>query len=62
MGGHPIERGKQLEDGENQCKNKGAFGDVAENKGEAKSEMLQVPGTMAAETASEGKQFDVEAA
>jgi hypothetical protein len=62
MGGHPIERGKQLEDGENQCKNKGASGDVAENKGEAKSEMLRVPGSLATKTASGGERYEEEAA
>lgn len=46
--------GGKLIDSENQCKNEGASGDIEENKGEAKSEMLPVPGSLTNKTASGG--------
>jgi hypothetical protein len=39
-GGNPLESGKQGKDAENQRKNEGASGDVAENKGGAKAERV----------------------
>jgi hypothetical protein len=45
-----------------QFKNEGASGDVEENKGGAKPGMTQVPGSLATETTTGGRQLDVEAA